>query len=56
MLYHLILVLVLYQGLTYQGLLSICTYELISTPKMITFLPTLPSGKEYSPRESNLMP
>ena len=37
-------------------LLSICTDELISTPKMITFLPTLPSGKEYSPQESNPMP
>ena len=30
------------------------TDELIS--KMITFLPTLPSCKEYSPRESNPMP
>ena len=37
-------------------ILSVCTDELISTPKMITFLPTLPSGKEYSPSESNPMP
>ena len=37
-------------------LLSIWADELISTPRMITFLSTLPSGKEYSPQESNLMP
>ena len=37
-------------------LLSICTDELKSFSKMLTFLPTLPSGKEYSPRESNPLP
>ena len=34
-------------------LLSICTDEFISTPKIMTFLPTLPSGTENSQRESN---
>ena len=37
-------------------LLSICPDELIPTPKMITFLPTGPSGKEYYPRESDPTP
>ena len=31
-------------------LLSVCTNELISTLKRITFLPMLPSGKECYPR------
>ena len=34
-------------------LLSICTDELISTPTIITFLPTLPSGNRNSKRKSN---
>ena len=37
-------------------LLSICTDEFISAPKIITFLPMLPSGNENSERESNHMP
>ena len=37
-------------------LLSICTDEPISAPKLVTFLPTLPSGKEYSIRVSNPIP
>ena len=39
----------------YFPLLSICTDELISTPKT-KFLPTLPSSKEYCPRVSNTIP
>ena len=31
-------------------LLSICTDELISTPKIMTFIPTLPSDNENSER------
>ena len=37
-------------------LLSICTDELMSTPKIMTFSPTLPSGNENSERESNTVP
>ena len=38
----------------YSFFLSLlCTDQLISTPKMMTFLPTLPSGNENSERESN---
>ena len=37
-------------------LLSTCTDKLISTPKIKTFSPNLPSGKEDSPRVSNLIP
>ena len=37
-------------------LLSICTNEIISTPKIITFLPMPPSINENSERESNTMP
>ena len=37
-------------------LLSICTDELISAPNTMTFLPTLPSGNEYSIRVSNPIP
>ena len=33
-------------------LLSICTDELISAPKLMTFFPMLPSVNEYSGRES----
>ena len=33
-------------------LLSICTDELMSTPKIMTFLPTLPSGNKNSERKS----
>ena len=40
----------------YFFLLSICTDDLISTAKIMTFLPTLPAGKEYSERESNPIP
>ena len=36
-------------------LLSICTDELISTPKIMTFFPMLPSVNENSKRESNPM-
>ena len=36
-------------------LISICTDELISTPKITTFLPTLPSVNENFKRESNPM-
>ena len=38
------------------SLLSICTDELISTPKIMTFLPLLPSGNENSERDSNPIP
>ena len=37
-------------------LLSMCTDELISAPKIVTFLHTLPSGKEYSPQVLNSIP
>ena len=37
-------------------LLSICTDELISVPKIMTFLPVLPSGNEHSECESNQIP
>ena len=37
-------------------LLSICTDELIVTPKIMTFLPTLPSDNENSVHESNPIP
>ena len=37
-------------------LLTICIDELISTPKIMTILPTLPSVNENSKRESNPMP
>ena len=40
----------------YFSLLSICTDELISTPKIRTFLPTLLSGNENSEWESNPIP
>ena len=36
--------------------LSICTDELISVPKMMTFFPKLPSVNEKFERESNPMP
>ena len=36
-------------------LLSICTEELLSTPKIMTFLSKLPSVYENRKRESNLM-
>ena len=36
--------------------LSICTDELISTPKIMKFLPMLPSGNDNSERESNPIP
>ena len=36
--------------------LSICTDELMSAPKIVTFLPTLPSVNENSEQESNPMP
>ena len=39
----------------YFSLLSICTDELILTPKTMTFLPTLPSGNANSEQESNLI-
>ena len=35
-------------------LLSLCTDKLISIPKIMTFLPMLPSGNENSGRKSNL--
>ena len=37
-------------------LLSICTDELMSTPKTMTFLPTIPSQNENSEHESNPIP
>ena len=37
-------------------LLSTCTDELKSTPKIMTFLPPLPSGNENPERESNPIP
>ena len=37
-------------------LLSICAIELMSAPKIMTFLPLLPSVNENSERESNTMP
>ena len=37
-------------------LLSTCTNEIISTPKIMTFLPTLTSGNEISEHESNPIP
>ena len=37
-------------------LLSICTDELISSDKIMTFLPTLPSGNENSDCRSNPIP
>ena len=37
-------------------LLSICKDELISAPKLMTFLPTLPSDNENYNRESNPIP
>ena len=37
-------------------LISICTDELISAPKIMTFLPTTPSVSENYERESNPMP
>ena len=52
--YHLILVLVLCQELRYL-FPDICTEELISSPKKITFFPTLPSDNENSERKSNRM-
>ena len=33
-----------------------CTNELISIPKIITFLPVLPPGKERYPRVYNPIP
>ena len=39
-----------------QELRSICTHELISTPKLMTFLPMLPSGNENSECELNPVP
>ena len=40
------------------SLLSLLIYtdELIWTPKIITFLPTLPPGKEWYPRVTNPVP
>ena len=37
-------------------LLSICTDELVSTQKIMTFVHTLPSGNENSKGKSNLIP
>ena len=37
-------------------LLSICRDELISTSKIIKFLPKLPSGNENSEHKSNPIP
>ena len=37
-------------------LLSVCTYELLSTPKIRTFLPQSKFGKEKRERESNAIP
>ena len=37
-------------------LLSTCTEELISTPKIVTFLPNPPAGKEKVPLTSNKIP
>ena len=37
-------------------LLSVCTHELLSTPKITTFLPQLKSGNKKSEPESNLIP
>ena len=51
MLYHLILVLVRHQKSLF--LLSKCTDELISDPKIMTFAPMLPSANENAERESN---
>ena len=38
------------------SLLSMCPNELISAPKIIPFLPTLPSGKQWYPQVSNPIP
>ena len=38
------------------SLLSTCTDELISAPKIMTFFPQLPSVNKNSERESNPMP
>ena len=38
------------------SLLSVCTDELISTPKIMTFLPILPPGSENSEHEPNPIP
>ena len=55
--YNLILVFVLHQKIKiYLFLLSICTDELISAPKIMTFFHMLPSVNENSERESNPMP
>ena len=53
--YHLILVLVLHQELRYLFLLSICTDELISAPKLMTVFPMLPSVNKNSEGESDPM-
>ena len=37
-------------------LISICRDELISAPKIMTFLPMRPSINEYSEQETNPMP
>ena len=55
MLYNLILVLVLHHKLRSFPLLSISTDELISAPKIMTFLPMLSSTNKHSERESNPM-
>ena len=55
--FHLIIVLVLHEKLRYIFfLLSICTYEPILAPKIMTFLPMLPSVNKNSERGSNPIP
>ena len=55
--FHLSIVLVLHEKLRYIFfLLSICTYELILAPKIMTFLPMLPSVNKNSERGSNPIP
>ena len=41
---------------TKVSLLSTCTDELLSTPKIAAFLPGSKAGYEKSERESNLIP
>ena len=53
--YHLIFVLVIHQDQSFP-LLLICTDELISALKIMTFFPVLPSVNKNSGRESNPIP
>ena len=48
--------MVLHQELIFFPLLSICTDELISAPKIMTFFSMLPTGNENADCESNPMP